>query len=209
MATTTIARGARFLKYVEGAALLYAVLAGAQAALFTFVLVNSTSSGGGSALSLPVGNGPATIAAELSVPPYDVAHFTMVEFTATGLSTGATLLYFAPRALIPLIHLIVAFSIARFAAGARAERPFTDNLARSISVIAWSVALLGTLSQLCFSYGTSVARHELLADTDLYGGWLAQPGFDWTPLLVGLALGAVVIVLRAGERMQRDTVGLV
>lgn len=207
MTTAKTARSTRYLKFVEGAALVYGAVAGGFTLLFTFVILSSTfSSGGGSAIALPVGSSPATLADALGA---ETARFTMVEFTATGLSVGGSLLYYSPRVLLPLIHMIIAFSIARFAAGARKERPFTDNLTRSITVIAWSVAVLGTLSQLFFNYGTSIARHELLRDTDLYAGWLASANFDWTPLLVGLALGAVATVLRAAERMQRDTEGLV
>lgn len=206
MAQATVAAGTRYLRFVERAAYIYAVLAAAFAALMTSLIFGSLFSGGGSAVTLPVGASPATLATTLGA---DDAHFTMVEFTGIGLSPAAALLYFAPRVLVPLTHVIVALAIARFAAGARAERPFSDNLSRSITVIAWSVAILGTLSQLFFSYGTSIASHELLSDTGLATGWIASPPFDWTPVLVGLALLAVVIVLRSAERMQRDTEGLI
>jgi hypothetical protein len=206
MAQTTASPGTRYLRFVERAAYSYAILAAALAALMTYLIFGSLLSGGGSAVTLPVGANPATLATTLGS---DDAHFTMVEFTGIGLSPAASLFYFAPRLLVPLTHVIVAIAIARFAAGARAERPFGDNLSRSITVIAWSVAILGTLSQLFFSYGTSIASHELLRGTGLGTGWTASPPFDWTPVLVGLALLAVVVVLRSAERMQRDTDGLI
>lgn len=208
MATIESVRSTRYLKFIEGTALLYSFIAAAFTLFNAFIIVSASVTGGGNAISLPVSANGASVAPELSVGLGD-AHFTMVEFTENGLSTGAALLYFAPRVLVPLLHAIVAASVARFALGARKERPFAASLAQSITTIALSVAIVGSLSQLFHNYGISLARHELLAGTDLASGWLTPPSFDWTPILAGLGLLAIVSVLRVGERMQRDTEGLV
>ena len=198
------------LAWVEVAALAYGVIAVLAAGFMVFLAISATAGSGYPAISLPVAANDATQVPALASDPSTMdAHFTGVEFTAKGLSPGATMLYYGGRFLTPLTHAVVAFSIVATARAGRTGRPFGPSLSRAASCSAIAVAGLGSISQLTFLYGSSLARSELLATTSLYEGWLQAAVFDWTPALVGVALAMVAAIFRHGERLQRDTDGLV
>lgn len=60
-----------------------------------------------------------------------------------------------------------------------------------------------------WSFAVSLARWELLSDTPLWGGYVAPSAFDWTPVVIGLTLGIIAGVFRAGAQLEHDSDGLV
>ena len=187
---------------------LYAIGSFAVAAFMLFVLLSSGLGGGGSAITLPVGAGPATQISVLD-PAAPDGYFTQVEFTAEDLSFGASLLYYAPRALTPLAQGMVALAVFVLAGSVRRGQPFAGPVIRGIATSAFTIAIVGSANQLLTNFGVSLARWELLSDTPLLGGYVAPPAFDWTPVVIGLALGIVAGVFRAGAKLEHDSAGLV
>ncbi|TFC85770.1 hypothetical protein [Cryobacterium sp. TMT3-29-2] len=209
MQTSTSSRQARTLVAVQVVAGVYAMVAFVFAAFMLFVLLSSGLAGGGSAITLPVGASPATSVSALDVSAQSPdAYFTEVEFTAQDLSLGTSLLYYAPRALTPLAHGIVALAIMVLARNVRSGQPFAGPVIRGMTISALTIAIVGSTNQLLAGFGTSLVRWELLSDTPL-AGWLPAPAFDWTPVFVGLTLGIIACVFHAGASLQRETEGLV
>jgi len=196
------------LLVVQVIAGLYAIGSFAVAAFMLFVVLSSGLGGGGSAITLPVGAGPAT---QVSVfnPAVPDGYFTEVEFTAEELSLGASLLFYAPRVLTPLAQGVVALAVFVLAGSVRRGQPFAGPVIRGIATSAVTIAIVGSANQLFTSFGVSLARWELLSDTQLFGGYVTAPAFDWTPVIIGLTLGIIAGVFRAGAKLEHDSDGLV
>ena len=210
MQTSTSNRQGRTLVAVQVVAGVYAMGAFVFTAFMLFVVLSSGLAGGDSAITLPVGASPATQLSTLDANPRSPdAHFTEVEFTAQDLSLGTSLLYYAPRALTPLAHGVVALAIMVLARNVRSGHPFAGPVISGMRISALTIAIIGSANQLLTSFGTSQARWELLSDTPFLAGWLGAPAFDWTPVFVGLTLGIIASVFRAGAGLQRETEGLV
>jgi hypothetical protein len=210
MSVIAPSRHAQTVALVHVGAMVYAVTAFVFAAFMTFILFSSAfSPGGGPAITLPVEASAATEVSSLSSDPETPdAHFTEVEFTAEGLSPGASLLYFAPRALTPIAHGIVALGIMMLARNVKAGHPFAGPVVRAFTLSGLTIAGIGSANQLLTGFGTSMARWELLGGTPL-GGWVASAPFDWTPVLIGITLGIIAGVFEVGRGFQRDAAGLV
>ena len=210
MQTSTSSRQARTLVAVQVVACVYAMGAFVFVAFMLFVVLSSGLAGGGSAITLPVGASLATAVSNLDISAQSPdAYFTEVEFTTQDLSLGASLLYYSPRVLTPLAHGIVALTIMVLAGNVRSAQPFAGPVIRGMTISAMTIAIIGSANQLLASFGTSLARWELLSDTPLLAGWLPAPAFDWTPVFVGFTLGIIASVFRAGASLQRETEGLV
>jgi len=202
-------RDSRTLLMMRGGAVFYAGCSFALAAFMIYTVLSAAVSGGGSAITLPVG-GPATqFDLPGMAPSYSDAHFTEIEFTASRLSFGASILYYAPRALTPLAHGIVAIAIMVLVGQVRAGAPFGRGVVRGLVVSAVTIAVIGSLNQILFGYGVSLARWELLGDTELVGGYISPTAFDFAPIFIGLALAVIARVFTVGSQLQRDTAGLV
>lgn len=210
MSVLAPSRHAQTVALVHVGATVYAIAAFGFAAFMTFILFSSAfSPGGGSAIALPVDASAATEVSILAADPETPdAHFTQIEFTAEGLSPGASLLYFAPRALTPIAHGIVALGIMMLAKHVKTGHPFAGPVVRAFTLSGLAVAGIGSANQLLTSFGTSMARWELLGGTAL-GGWVPSTPFDWTPLFIGITLGIIAGVFEAGRGFQRDATGLV
>ncbi|WP_307483122.1 hypothetical protein [Microbacterium trichothecenolyticum] len=87
------------------------------------------------------------------------------------------------------------------------HQPFHRHMYTAALVAGCSIALGSLLSQGLGGLGQLMAAAEL---SDALGG-VARPGFLFTPLPVvaGLGVLALAYVFRAGNRLQRDTEGLV
>ncbi len=209
--TAGIARVVAVLAFVYG-------LAAAFASLMTAVVVFSSAaqgSQGGNAVTLPVPASATTAIPDSVLPPFDVGgelvsygHFSEVSITGFGMSSGTALLFFAPMILTPLLHAIVAFGIASLATRIERNEGFAPQLATSAVVVGISLIVIGSLSQVLETYGTSLARHEILGGTEL-GGWIGPGPIDLTHVAAGAGILLVAVLLKRGALLQNDTKGLV
>lgn len=152
--------------------------------------------------------------------------FSLADVTVSGLGTDARLLLAAGHALQGLTFTVIAVVVALLCHRLLRGMAFRPVLTRSINVAAAAIAAGGVLWQVCFWFGSSIASAQVLTVT----GWrsddpraedpsfdfatgLPEPTFaltiDFWPLFLGLALAAVAAAFRYGERLQRDTEGLV
>jgi hypothetical protein len=152
--------------------------------------------------------------------------FSLAEVTVSGLGTDARLLLAAGHTLQGLTFTVIALVVAVLCHRLLSGTAFKPALSRSVSITAMVIAVGGVLWQVCYWIGGSLASAQVLTVT----GWqsddprAADPNFDMTtglpeptfamtidfwPIFLGLALAAVAAAFRHGERLERDTEGLV
>lgn len=198
------------LTVLHTAALVYGYVASALTAIMLFYVISSAVGFGMPAIELPLPANDATLAPGLAVDPTTPdAHFTSVEFTAQGLSTAVNLIFYSPPVLMLIAHAVVAFSVAVLTGTVRSSTPFAPAATRAVVITGITIGVAGSLCQILTNVGTSLARAELLRDTDFYSGYVYTPTFDFSFLLIGAALVVIGSVFRLGQRLQRDTEGLV
>lgn len=205
----------RAVRLVTRLALSYALLAIIAAVGATAITISTVSASGGGEIVFPVADSEASQIPESLAPTVDVdgvvsSHGYFSEATVSGesISPLAATFYFAPRTLTPILHAVVAFGI--FALGRRIERNdgFSPQLSRIAYAVGISLMTLAPLTTFIGEYGVSLARFELVGDTDL-ALWTDPPVFDLTPIAAGVGIILIGILLRRGTALQRDTEGLV
>ncbi len=150
--------------------------------------------------------------------------FEVAEVTIAGLSTDARLLLAGGHALQGLTFVIIGVMVAILCHRLLAGDPFRRMLSRAMTVSAVSIAIGGLAWQVLFQLGGLAASTQVLLvtgwnagdvvmqDPDIGIGW-PEPYMGFTlefwPLFLALPLVAVAIAFRYGERLQRDTEGLV
>jgi hypothetical protein len=150
--------------------------------------------------------------------------FQRAEVAVSGLDLPARLLLAGGHLLQGVTMTIIAVAVAVLCTRLLAGSPFRPVLSRSVMVAAVAVAAGGILWQLCFQLAGVLASAQVLtvtawtadeavmADPGTDIGW-PEPSFGFTlefwPLMLGLALAALAAAFRHGERLQRDTEGLV
>ncbi len=164
-------------------------------------------------------------------PPATVVEggFSLAEVTAAGLGTDARLLLAAGHALQGLTFTVIAITVALLCHRLLNGTAFKPAISRAINISAIAIAAGGVLWQACFWIGGTIASEQVLqvrgwtseepaagdprAALDPLATGLPEPTFaltiDFWPLMLGLALAAVAAAFRYGERLQRDTEGLV
>jgi len=126
------------------------------------------------------------------------------ETTITGVTAGTIGVHIAATVVGLLTQLAVGIVAIRLLGRLRAGRPFDRSAWREIALASAVVLALGIASQLLGWW----ARAAVVADS---GGGTFSTAFVFDPLsvTVGLALTIVAVAFRSGERLQRETDGLV
>jgi len=122
-----------------------------------------------------------------------------------------------------LTQLAVTAAVHLLATRLLSGEPFQPAMSRAISLTAAALIAGGLLWQVLFGVGEFMAARQVLEA----GGWswpadlgledpsvlLPQPRLGLTiefwPIFTGMALAAVAAAFRHGERLQRETAGLV
>lgn len=149
--------------------------------------------------------------------------FTEALVSLEGLSVNARALLALGSLAQGLTQLAVTAAVYLLAQRLLKGEPFQPVLSRAVMVAAVALIVGGILWQVCFSIGESMAARDALT----IEGWgypdalgiedptslLPQPTFGLTiefwPIFTGMALAAVAAAFRRGERLQRDTRGLI
>ena len=165
---------------------------------------------------------PVTVSAEL--PPVALrdspsevvsgaTQQTSLLLTATGLDTATRALVAVEVVITTAIIVTLLVVVARLAQQSIAPEPFTPRLSRLL-VIGGSALAAGSIgSQLASQLAGQLAHEQLFAlSADAIAGGVNVPvtwTWDLLPIGVGLALIVIARLIRAGERLQSDTKGLV
>jgi hypothetical protein len=146
--------------------------------------------------------------------------------TLTGLGVPTRVLLICAALSVAAVSIVIAVALAQIAAAALRGEPFVPAAARSVTVVAVAIAVGGTLSAVLQQWGEWSAGRDALFVTAWGSASISGPGttladlgwpdpayfalqIPFLPLLLGLGLTAIAAVFRAGERLQRDTEGLV
>jgi len=134
--------------------------------------------------------------------------FDLATVSVWGPSTGARILIAAAALVGILATVVVALAIAYLCQRLRRGDPFVPALSRAMFVASLTLMVGGVIGQ-----GLTVAAAWLVSD-ELDSARSTHefiPGgpADYTPIVAGIVLGVIAAAFRIGERMQRDTEGLV
>ena len=126
------------------------------------------------------------------------------ETTITGVTVGTVAIHVAATAVGLLAQVAVGIVAIRLLGRLRGGRPFDRSAWREVALASAVVLCLGIASQLLGWW----ARAAVVTDS---GGATFSTAFVFDPLTVtiGLALAIVAVAFRSGERLQRETDGLV
>ncbi|MHA6693381.1 hypothetical protein [Homoserinimonas sp. A520] len=132
--------------------------------------------------------------------------FTDASLTVSGLSTFARVMLSIGVAVGLVASLAVSLAIAYFCWSLLRARPFRRSLTVAAIIAGTALSVGGLLGQAAIGFGTMQAA----LDVDPAGAvFEAGFWFDPAPLLGGFAILALGIAFQLGERLQRDTEGLV
>jgi len=200
-------------RIVAGGAMVFAVLsavAGIVAIVNAFALETL-------ALRVPVFASieltPVELRDSASQVTNDATQQTTMLLTATGLDGFTRVLVAAEVVSTTAVVVTILFLVARLAQRSTDVEPFSPRLARLFVVGGTTLAVGAIASQIAGILAGQRAHEQLFAirDSALAGGVNVPPGWtlDLLPIGIGLALIVVAGLIRSGERLQRDTVGLV
>lgn len=132
--------------------------------------------------------------------------FTDAALTVSGLSTFARVMLSIGAGVGLIASLAVAVAVAYFCWSLLRARPFRRSLTIATLVAGTAMSIGGLLSQALTGFGMMQAALDIDPAVTVFdvGFW-----FDPAPLIGGFAIMALGIAFQLGERLQRDTEGLV
>ncbi len=167
---------------------------------------------------------PVPVIARVDVPPGELriddaevvggaTQQATLLLTATGLDTVTRVLVAAEVVITTAVIVTLLVTVARFAQQSIAAEPFSPHLGRLLIIGGATLAVGSMAAQLVGQFAGQRAREQLFAlsesavegVTNVPASW----NIDLLPVGVGLALIVVAGLVRNGERLQRDTTGLV
>lgn len=133
-----------------------------------------------------------------------------VSIQVTGLSDGVIALIVLQHVLGLLLVGAIAGAFILLCLKLLQSKPFVRSMTITLMLLAIVLLVLGTCSEVLETFTRSLVREEITggrSDTPIGGTWNWSISGIW--LVAGLGLGAVAGAFQMGERMQRDTEGLV
>lgn len=134
------------------------------------------------------------------------ARFTDASLTVSGLSTFARVMLSTGAVVGVITSLAVSLAVTYFCWSLLRARPFRRSV--TVTALVAGIALLfgGLLSQAATGFGTMQAASDIDPAHAVFdmAFW-----FDPAPLFGGFAIMALGVAFQLGERLQRDTEGLV
>ncbi|CAN5544449.1 hypothetical protein BH09ACT4_BH09ACT4_21740 [soil metagenome] len=216
--------GRGLLRFVAG----LSTGAGVRVGLVTAVGIVAALTGSGATLDVPIEarvpelpDGIVNVTGPTATITAGSDHLAL---TIEGLSIGTRILLASGQLFGGITFVVIALLVGRLArsgVGSEAYRGIASrSIAASAVVLVIGTALSSLLSQLAAWRGgvealsisgwtASGATADLLQSSDSIGlgalGW-PEPSFalqfDFLPLLIGLALGALAVILQEGERLR-------
>lgn len=130
--------------------------------------------------------------------------FTSADIVVSGASGAVRALLVSSVALDAIMHLVVAAAIVALCVGLMRGRPFRPSLRRMLMAAALALVIGGLGSSALLGFANMELAHELELE-----GFPMVADVSFTAALIGVVLALVVAAFELGERLQRDTDGLV
>ncbi len=138
---------------------------------------------------------------------------TTLSLTVSGLDSVTLSLVAMQSVVNSAVVITVLIMIAKLARQSLSETPFASKLSALFVVSGGAIAIGATAAQLAGLLAGARAHEQLffLSDDAIDGGVNVAPTWviEVWPLGVGLVLIVIARLIRAGERIQNDTKGLV
>ena len=165
--------------------------------LFAVDGITATARVGGVPADLPIGPGGSSVAGRLHE----------ITFTAAAIDPISAGSYAAAIIITGLAYLVVIACTLRFCLNLSRGKAFTKENTRLITITAITILAGTALAAFCNTMGANGAFASLgdgatNPDNSVTAGY-------WVATFASVALGAVAVAFRAGERLQRETEGLV
>jgi hypothetical protein len=130
--------------------------------------------------------------------------FRTADITVAGVTAGVRALLASSILLDALTHLAVVFGVIMLCVALVRGRPFMPAMVRTLIGIALALVIGGMLGSGLLGFANMEIAHAL-----------NRPDFpmvaelDFTTAFFGIVLALVVSAFKIGERLQRDTDGLI
>jgi hypothetical protein len=161
-------------------------------------------------LSLPVDDEPVPDAASAGSATLIDGHYETAFAAVTDLSAGTSALLGAGVVLSVVTEVGVALSFLYLAWRLLRAKPFIPSLSIAFSVAGATLALGSLISQFLTGFGSWQVVTELGSGTASSGGfWPLEMRLDPAPIGFGFGLLIVASAFYYGERLTRETEGLV
>jgi len=160
----------------------------------------------GNAFTVGLTESASTSAADSSTL---TAYFTEMIVSSTEIGFAAQAWISLSRILWGVVWITIAACVAVFSAGAFRAAVFGRRLPALLSVTAVAVAVGGCGAELAWSFGVASAMFDLRQQGQLAELTINESADLVWPLVTGVVLALLAVVFRSGERLQRDTEGLV
>ena len=134
--------------------------------------------------------------------------FDTAEVTVTGLSALPRFLLTLEGATAVATTLLVSATVAYFCWGVLRRRPFSRPVFALVALVGYALLLGTILGQGFGGLGRMIAAGELNG-TGVDGFWPLATQVDLGPAGTGLVLLVAAAAISIGQRMQRDTDGLI
>lgn len=134
--------------------------------------------------------------------------FVGADLIVTGASSTARALLGTGILITGIMHITLAVAFALLCLSLIRGRPFTRSMTWLLSAASGILIIGGMLGQGFIAFAQFMVASELTGDS-LQGAFPIAAHINFLPILVGIGLGAVASAFDIGQRMQRDTDGLV
>lgn len=132
--------------------------------------------------------------------------FTTATVSIADLGTAPRVVTALGAGFSALTYVAIALAVAHLCWRLYKGNPFVASVTRTVGIAATSLAIGSLLSQFLLGFASWVAIDELHLDAAQFP---LEMHIDLIPILAGLALLLIASAFGLGERMQRDTEGLV
>lgn len=134
--------------------------------------------------------------------------FSSADLVLTGVSSTARALLGTGILVTGIMHVTLAVAFALLCISLVRGRPFTRSMTWLLTAASAILMIGGVLGQGCIAFSQFMVASELSGEPTTSAFPIAA-NIDLLPIIVGIGLGAVASAFEIGQRLQRDTDGLV
>lgn len=191
----------------------YGLLAvGVMAALWAlgsaiFAIIQAVTEAVSGTITVQLTNAPGYSSFGIPLPGNNVAvgSSALSNVTIPGLDPGPIIVHTAALIVIALAHLVLAAAAYLLARGILRGAPFSRLISRQLFAAAAALLVIAIVGQLLNWWAAALA----VANFKTLGGLSPEPPINPLVITIALALVLVAGAFRYGERLQRETEGLV
>ncbi|WP_443468696.1 hypothetical protein [Microbacterium sp. A196] len=159
------------------------------------------------AVDLPVHDAP--IVGLSDAAGIAAAEYTQSVVSVEALSGGARWLLFAEAALPALATVIVCAALWWLGLSLIRQRAFRRSMVPTLATGAFALVVAGMVGPFLGGIGRAAVVEELSAGADTSQFWTFLVSADLAPIGWGIALALVATAFEVGQRLQRETEGLI